>query len=169
MKISVVYSSKSGNTLSVAEKIKEEVEYIEYFGEPSNDAADSDLIFVGFWTDKGKCSKEIEEFLHTLHGKAIALFGTAGFGGDKSYFDKILSAVKAEIPSDNRVYEGFMCQGRMPSAVRARYEKMLEKDPNNIQFITLINNFDSALSHPDNNDFENAKKWANDVMSFYNN
>ena len=169
MKISIVYSSKSGNTLSVAEKIKEEVEYIEYFGEPSNDAADSDLIFVGFWTDKGKCSKEIEEFLHTLHGKAIALFGTAGFGGDKSYFDKILSAVKAGIPSDNRVYEGFMCQGRMPSAVRARYEKMLEKDPNNIQFITLINNFDSALSHPDNNDFENDKKWANYVISFYNN
>lgn len=169
MKISVVYSSKSGNTLSVAEKIKEEVEYLEYFGEPSNAAANSDLIFVGFWTDKGKCSKEIEEFLHTLHGKTIALFGTAGFGGDKSYFDKILDAVKAEIPSDNRVYEGFMCQGRMPSAVRARYEKMLEKDPNNIQFRTLINNFDSALSHPDNNDFENAKKWANDVMSFYNN
>lgn len=169
MKISVVYSSKSGNTLSVAEKIKDEIECVEYFGEPNTDASQADLIFVGFWTDKGKCSKEVEEFLHTLHGKTIALFGTAGFGGDKSYFDKILVAVEAEIPSDNKVCEGFMCQGKMPTAVRARYEKMLEKDPNNMQFITLINNFDSALSHPDNTDFENAKKWTHHILSSYNN
>lgn len=165
MKTSIVYSSKSGNTLSVAEKIKDKITDAEYFGAPSNEAAQADLIFVGFWTDRGKCCKETEDFLHTLHGKTIALFGTAGFGGDKSYFDKILTAVKEEIPEDNKVLEGFMCQGRMPSAVRSRYEKMLEKDPDNMQFTVLIKNFDAALSHPDSNDFDAAEKWAANVLS----
>lgn len=165
MKISIVYSSKSGNTFSVAEKIKENIADIEYFGEPAPEAAASDLLFVGFWTDKGKCCKEIEDFLGTLHGKKIALFGTAGFGGDKSYFDKILAAVKEEISGDNEVFEGFMCQGKMPMAVRARYEKMLEKDPENIQFTALIRNFDTALSHPDDADFANAQKWAENILT----
>lgn len=165
MKISIVYSSKTGNTLSVAEKIKDTIGCVEYFGNPCNEAADADLIFVGFWTDKGKCSKEIEDFLHTLHGKTIALFGTAGFGGDKSYFDRILSAVKSEISSDNNIVDGFMCQGRMPQAVRERYEKMLAKDPNNMQFTALINNFDSALMHPDDNDYRNAETWAKHILS----
>lgn len=165
MKISIVYSSKTGNTFSVAEKIKTSIGSIEYFGSPCNEAVESDLIFVGFWTDKGKCSKEIEDFLHTLHGKKIALFGTAGFGGDKSYFDRILSTVKCEISSDNKIVDEFMCQGRMPQSVRERYEKMIAKDPNNMQFTALIHNFDSALTHPNDDDYRNAEKWAKHVLS----
>lgn len=165
MKISIVYSSKTGNTLSVAERIKNASEHFEYFGNPCEEAAKSELIFVGFWTDKGKCSKEIEDFLHTLHGKTIALFGTAGFGGDKSYFDRILSAVKSEIPSDNKIVDGFMCQGRMPMAVKERYKKMLEENPDNIRFVSLLKNFDSALSHPDENDYDEAEKWTKRILS----
>lgn len=164
MKTAIVYSSKSGNTRSVAEIIKNKIGKTEYFGAPSNDALISELIFVGFWTDKGKCSKETEEFLHNLHGKTVALFGTAGFGGDKLYFNRILSGVKAEIPSDNEILEGFMCQGRMPLTVRERYEKMLQKDPGNIRLAALIKNFDNALAHPDKNDFEDACKWAESIV-----
>lgn len=164
MRISIVYASTTGNTLSVAERIKSAAEHFEYFGTPCEEAAKSELIFVGFWTDKGKCSKEIEDFLHTLHGKTIALFGTAGFGGDKSYFDRILSAVKSEIPSDNRIVDGFMCQGRMPQSVRERYEKMLANDSDNMRFAALIDNFDSALSHPNDKDYFEAENWAKQIL-----
>ena len=41
-----------------------------------------------------------------------------------------------------------MCQGKMPAAVRARYES-IEDSPRRQM---LLANFDAALSHPDEND-----------------
>ena len=83
MKIAIIYKSLTGNTKMLADKIQEKVskEDIIYVGEPK-DNIDADLYFIGSWTDKGMCSKEIAEFLKKLENKKIAYFGTAGFGGD---------------------------------------------------------------------------------------
>jgi len=51
---------------------------------------EADTLYVGFWTDKGQADESTSDFLKQLHGKNIFLFGTAGFGGSKEYFDKIL-------------------------------------------------------------------------------
>ena len=42
-----------------------------------------------------------------------------------------------------------MCQGRMPQAVRDRYVKMKEMPDAKPNLDALIENFDQALSHPD--------------------
>ena len=59
MKYSVVYSSKTGNTKALAEHIKNILpsEECEYFGEADKKALDADMIFAGFWTDKGSCDE----------------------------------------------------------------------------------------------------------------
>ena len=47
-----------------------------------------------------------------LHGKNIFLFGTAGFGGSKEYFDKILKKAEHSLDKSNTVFGCYMCQAK---------------------------------------------------------
>lgn len=140
----VVYNSLTGNTKLLADTIKNVL--------PDND--NNDIVFVGFWTDKGTADSKTIEYLKLLRDKKIFLFGTCGFGGSVTYFDRILTNVKSNIDSSNEMIGEYMCQGKMPSSVRERYLKMKESDncPPNID--ALIDNFDRALSHPDEKDLD---------------
>lgn len=118
MKIAIVYKSLTGNTKSIAEAVRDSLtEEVVYFGEPQENI-EADLYFVGSWTDKGMCCKEIAEFLKTLENKKIAYFGTAGFGGSKEYYDALAKRVKDIVPDSNEMTESFFCQGKMPMRVR---------------------------------------------------
>ena len=81
MKIAIVYASETGNTAQIAQAIREGCQGHEIvaFGPLSRDVGEAELIFVGSWTDKGTCAPVVKEFLQRLHGKRVALFGTAGF------------------------------------------------------------------------------------------
>ena len=61
----LIYFSQTGNTQLLAQAIKKNVE-------------NSDIVYVGFWTDKGNANKEALDYLKTLHHQKIFLFGTAG-------------------------------------------------------------------------------------------
>ena len=145
----VVYNSLTGNTKLLADTIREVL--------PS-DNDNNDIVFVGFWTDKGNADSKTIEYLKLLRNKKVFLFGTCGFGGSQAYFDRILTNVKRKIDSSNEVIGEYMCQGKMPNSVRERYLKMKESDncPPNID--ALIDNFDMALSHPDEEDLEKLKQ-----------
>lgn len=166
MKYSIVYSSKTGNTALIAEKIKNKIstENLTYFGLPSQDALDADTIFIGFWTDKGRCDDNLKSFIQNLSNKNIILFGTAGFGGSESYFNQIIDRVAAFIPQSCSLKGSFMCQGKMPSIVRERYVQALEKDPSNAQMKAMIENFDEALNHPNPKDFEDLNNWIDSIL-----
>ena len=76
------------------------------------------------------------------------MFGTAGFGGSAAYFQKILDTSQSVDPSNTVVGE-YMCRGKMPQSVR---------DPMKMKENALIDNFDRALSHPDEDDLERLRK-----------
>ena len=166
MNYAVVTSSRTGNTRQLADVIQEvlQEEEILYIGKVSKEAKNADVLFVGFWTDKGTCSEEMKEFLNTLEGKKIFLFGTAGFGQSQTYFDQIIERVKKEIPQSNQVIGSYMCQGKMPITVRERYIKLQKEDPTNKQYEKLIQNFDTALSHPDQQDLEGIRKKVLEIV-----
>ena len=82
------------------------------------------------------------------------LFGTAGFGGAPAYFEQILGRVKENLASGAEVVGTYMCQGKMPQVVRDRYEAM-EDSPRRT---TMLENFDRALSHPDQGDLAGLKQ-----------
>lgn len=152
MTYEIIYQTKTGNTALLAERIKSALPAKDcvFFGTLPLTDKHAEIIFVGFWTDKGNCCEEIASFLQSLHHQTVFLFGTAGFGGDESYFARILSNVTAHLDDSNTIADTYMCQGRMPDSVRQRYESIMEKDPDKMQ--SLIANFDSALSHPNEND-----------------
>lgn len=165
MKIAIVYKSITGNTKLIAEAIKEELKDNEvvYFGEPA-ESIDADFIFLGSWTDKGMCCKEINDFCQTLSNRKIAYFGTAGFGGSEEYYKSLYIRVKESIPSNNTVVDYFFCQGKMPMAIRDRYSKLITEHPEDSDLKVSIENFDKALSHPDTTDLENVKIWVRKLI-----
>lgn len=167
MRYSIVYSSNTGNTRQLAEEIEKALPAGElvYCGAPDAAALQADVLFVGFWTDKGSCDEKVAELLKQADGKTVYLFGTAGFGQSRQYFDQILARVRENLPAGAVYGGGFMCQGRMPQAVRSRYEAMQAKEPENARYKMLIENFDAALAHPNTDDLEAAAAWAKGCLA----
>lgn len=166
MKYLVVYTSKTGNTQKLA------MEMFAAIPDTSKDFYDiselpqdkeADVYFIGFWIDRGTCSMEILDFISELHGKKVALFGTCGMGSHPDYYHTIEEKIKVFLPEDNQYLGSFLCQGKMPIQVRQKYEAMQQKSDNpNIE--KLLRNFDEALIHPNQADFEQAKKFVHTAL-----
>ena len=159
-KYSIVYSSLTGNTRMLADAVHEALpqDECEYFGEADTVIPSSELLYIGFWTDKGNADTKTLQLLSQLKNKQIFLFGTAGFGGSDIYFRKILSQVKQFVDASNVIVGEYMCQGRMPQAVKERYLRMKEQPEHPANLDMLIENFDRALPHPDAADLEKLRK-----------
>ena len=160
MSYAIVFSSKTGNTALLAQTLQEQLPQTDccYFGAPDAAALAADTLYVGFWTDKGTADQACLELLGRLRNKKIFLFGTAGFGGSEAYYQKILANVRTAIDASNTVVGEYMCQGRMPQAVRDRYVKMKDMPDAKPNLDALIENFDQALSHPDQEDLERLRR-----------
>ena len=158
MSYAIVYSSRTGNTAQLAKAIGEALPREEclFFGAPEPKALEAETIYVGFWTDKGTCDGIIARFLKSLTNQRVFLFGTAGFGGAPAYFEQILSRVREHLGPEVQVVGTYMCQGKMPQAVRDRYEAM-EDSPRRA---AMLENFDKALSHPDVQDLAQLRTAA---------
>lgn len=157
---SILFSSSTGNTKLLAETIREVLpaEYCDYFGDCTGNEPKSDKIYVGFWTNKGIADDNALNLLKTLRNKEIFLFGTAGFGGSEAYFKGILDKTKESLDASNTVVGEFMCQGKMPQSVRERYDKMKQQPDHMPNIDAMIENFDKALAHPDDNDLNVLKQ-----------
>lgn len=127
-------------------------------------ASEADVVFVGFWCDKGSCSPAVRHFLQGLAGKRVFLFGTCGFGESEEYFAQILDRARTYLPADAQYIGGAMCQGKMGMGVRRRYEGMLEKDPENAQARMLIDNWNKAQSHPNEDDVSRIAAAAKEAL-----
>lgn len=166
MTYSIVYSSTTGNTEQLAQAMKAALPEQDclYYGPPDRKAQDAELIFVGFWTDKGGCDESVEAFLNSLEHKQVALFGTAGMGGSPDYFDDIAKRVGAHLPSHCRLLGHYLCQGKMPIGVRRRYESILAGKPEDEKLQAMLENFDRALQHPDAQDLAACQAFACKMM-----
>lgn len=175
MRHAIVVNSKGGNTRMVADSLADMLAKVDeaervYRGDVPKDAeaesvlAEADTLLVGFWCDKGDAVPEVATFLERLSGKRVFLFGTAGFGGSQAYFDRILDRVRGHLPEDVTYLGGAMCQGKMGPGVRKRYEAMLEADPDNAQAKSMIENFDAALAHPNEDDLARIAQAAREAL-----
>lgn len=162
----VVYSSRTGNTKQVATEIfsalpgmsKDMQSILEYKGK------DADTFFIGFWANRGTCDMSVIDLISELHGKKIALFGTCGFGGEERYYKAIEQKVSVWIPDDCEYLGTFMCQGKMPMQVRKKYEISMEDPKQEEMRKKMLRNFDEALFHPSEEDFDNARAFVERVL-----
>ncbi len=165
MQYAILYNSASGNTQLVAEALERALANegaevalakIAHSGAAealvASNAATADAVLVGFWCDKGSCTQDVADALAQLGGKRVFLFGTAGFGGAPEYFERILAGVREKLPEDAEYLGGAMCQGKMGTGIRHRYEGMLAEHPGDDRIQAMIDNFDAALAHPNDED-----------------
>lgn len=174
MKFIIAYSSRTGNTKFLAEHLKTMIpeEDVVFYGKtkdvPRKSVEEADIIFTGFWTEKGTCDSVTARFLKEIRKKTIALFGTAGFGGSRQYFEKITSSV-SEIPHKScKLTRPFLCTGKITPEVLDRYKAELEKNPGNERILKLIDNFEAAKNHPDSRDLTELDAWIESVIADIN-
>ena len=165
---SIIYSSKTGNTKKLAETIykilpRNGCDY--YCAADKIDYELSDVIYIGFWTEKGFADSLTIVFFNQLKKQKIFFFCTACFGAMVKFFKNIINNVKRKIDSSNIIIGTFMCQGKMPLSVRARYEKMKQQNNLSINVDNLITNFDKALSHPNEKDLKKLEKIIKSIYS----
>ncbi|QOS67691.1 flavodoxin [Eggerthella guodeyinii] len=159
MTYAIVYESSTGNTEQLAQAVAAALPSGECraFGRVDEvdraAVAQVDRVYAGFWTNRGDCGDELAEVLATLADKDVFLFGTAGFGADATYFAGVMSRVAVHLPASAQVVGSFMCQGRMPASVRARYAQTAAAKPEQAaRMQQLIDNFDEAANHPNDDD-----------------
>jgi len=167
MKYQVVYYSETGNTESVAKAIFEQLpgesKDIQRLSEYQD--TEADLYFLGFWIYHGAASIQFLDFLATLEGKKIALFATCGMGNTEEDYKKIERQILAWIPETCEYVGLYMCQGKMPFAIRKACEqKKMETNESCENYDRLIANFDRALLHPDELDLKNAKEFVKRII-----
>ncbi|GKG89514.1 MULTISPECIES: flavodoxin family protein BilS [Gordonibacter] len=159
MTYAIVYDSRTGNTEELARAVAGALpaQGCLAFGRVDEvDAASmaqADRVYAGFWTNRGDCTDEMGELLAGLAGKEVFLFGTCGFGADETYFAGVAARAAAHLPESAQLIGTFMCQGRMPSSVRRRYEHTAAQNPAQAaRMAQLIANFDEAVAHPNDDD-----------------
>ena len=152
--IGIVYSSKTGNTQFLANGLNfMESKYCVPV-ENAKNLEPVNLLCIGFWCDKGDCDDQMKQYLSTLRNQNVFLFGTAGFGKSKEYFEMILKNVQNHLDASNYVKGTWMYKGKIPLAIRAKFESNPE----------MLKNFDEALKHPNDKDVDNLMKCVNEAL-----
>ena len=66
---SIIFSSMTGNTRKLADKIHEILpkESCDYFGTADAQGIESELLYIGFWTDKGNAEDRKSTRLNSSH------------------------------------------------------------------------------------------------------
>lgn len=166
MKCSIVYASQTGNTALVAEAIRRGVgDGCTRFSEAgAGEAPREELVFVGYWVDKGTADQKSRQVLAGLDHQRVALFGTCGMGGAPDYYAGIEQRVAALLPAGCTLVGSFLCQGQMAPAVGKRYEDALAAHPQDARSRAGLENFRHALGHPDQGDLARAEQFARQIM-----
>ena len=134
----IIFDSLTGNTKMLADKIYdfynkkgEEIKIIDVKKEDEEEILNainkSDIIYAGSWTDKGDCSDKMKSIYEKILNKKIFVFATCGFGGDKTYYSKLLERVEKHINKSNQIIGSFYCQGKMPLSVKERYISLIKQ------------------------------------------
>lgn len=158
----VLYQSETGNTGKVATEIfsalpGREKDLIRVdIGSPIPKARN---YFVGFAVNRGTCNMEVADVISELHDAKISLFATCGANPISEYKKEVESKVTVWIDDDNEYCGFFLCQGKMPCDIRAKYESM-RNGANDTQINAMLHNFEEAKLHPDMEDLQQARTFA---------
>ena len=161
--IYICYHSLTGNTKMVAEAIAEAVDGELYeIGKDDYDIESADLIFLGSLDLMGNMSEKAIEFSKSIPDCPTALFLTGGSVNPK-YLEIVRNNIKKNFEGKRDIFDDiFICQGKMQERVLEKYEKKLAEGDQGAQ--ARIDNYNEALSHPNEDDLMNAKEWAKNIL-----
>ena len=165
MKMSIVFSSLTGNTKKVAEEIlKMMPKGTEIYDLKELDRElDDELLVLGYWVDKAKPNKEMVEFMETLKDKKIITFGTLGAYPDSDHANETKENTTNILKNNNEVLGNFLCQGKINPKITEMFMKGVEKNVHRMTPERLKRHQDAA-SHPNEEDFNNARNFVQSIL-----
>jgi flavodoxin len=157
----IVYSSKTGNTRKLAEGIHRGL--AEALGrevrigavEKNPDPAGADWVLAGFWADRGNADQKALQYLKSLEGRKIGLFGTLGAYPDSDHAREISKKVQDLAAEKNTVLGCFLCQGKIDPALTERFKSLPADNPHAMTPERMKRHLEAA-KHPDEKDIEAA-------------
>ena len=167
MRSIILYSSLSGNTKQVAEAIAKSLPadtICAPIQEAPDDLADYDVVFFGFWVDKGTANKGAAELIKTLTNKYIVLFATLGMYADSNHARESIAKAGSLLPEGHSVYDGFVCQGKISPKVIEMMYKMFPAGSPHGKSPERDALHKAAERHPDVNDLAAAEAFGRQVM-----
>lgn len=167
MRSIVLYSSLTGNTKQVAEAIVQGLPAgtpCVPVKEAPQDLAEYDTVFVGFWVDRGTANKEAAKLIETLNNKHVVLFATLGMYADSDHARESIDKAASLLPNKEQLVDGFVCQGKIDPKVIEMMYKMFPPGSAHGQSPERDALHAAAASHPDEQDFANAKAFAEQVV-----
>lgn len=164
MKILVTYSSKTGNTKQVAEAVLKGLpagtKIYPVEEAPSPDGYD--LIYAGFWVDKGRPDKKASEYLRSVKNKNVMVFFTLGADPDSKHADDCESEAGACVGEGSEVRGSFRCMGKLSPCLIEMMENLPPDHPH-APDEARRKRWEKASSHPDINDLNSAALWAGET------
>lgn len=162
MKTLIVYSSATGNTKKLAEVILGEVEDAELIAVQDVEVTmldHFDMIYLGYWVDKGDMDAHALQLAKKLENRKLVLFGTLGAASNTTYYDMVKKRVETHVV-DNKIYGHFLCQGKVGEALMERYRKLVKERPDDIHIQAQLENYENGKTHPDEADFDHVRAFV---------
>jgi flavodoxin len=166
MKAIVIYSSKTGNTKKVAEAIQGALPT----GTPIQSVADIgdvleyDLVFMGYWVDRGTADEAAREIMAKIGGKPVALFATLGAYPDSDHARQSLERGASCLGPDCVIVDTFICQGAVAQDLQERMKQFPADHPHAVT-PERLKRWADASTHPDDEDCANAARFAQESFA----
>ncbi|MFV0617619.1 flavodoxin family protein [Megasphaera sp. WILCCON 0056] len=167
MRTLVLYSSRTGNTEKVARAIAGALPAgtpCLPLSQAPADLAAYDLVFMGYWVDRGTANAEAKAVMTGLHNEHIALFATLGADPQSEHARMCLEHGMALLPDQDAIVGTFVCQGAVdPKVIEMMYKQFPAGHPHGKSPERDALHARAAV-HPDEQDLRAAADFAASVL-----
>lgn len=133
MKGIIIYSSRTGNTKRMAEKIYDILkDKYEMTIKDINDVEDEretkeyEFVLLGAWIDKGTVDNKAMKFLKKVENEKVGLFATLGAMPDSEHGKKVIKNLKELLKNKESLGE-YICPGLVDSDLINKLEGITGK------------------------------------------
>ena len=168
MKTLIVYSSLTGNTKALCERVfqslsvAKEIVDIEKISELKIE--EFETILLGFWCDKGSMDAASIKFLKSIQNKKIFFLGSLGARPESEHGRAVYEKAKKLCMENNDFQDGILIWGRISKAVQDRIRQFPADHPHGPN-PERIARWEAAESHPDEEDFEKVEAFFSSRIS----
>ena len=167
MKPIVLYSSRTGNTkkvaLAIAGALPAGTPCLPVAEAPA-DLAAYDLVFIGYWVDRGTANAEAKALMEKLHNAHVVVFATLGANPLSEHAQMCLDNGVKLLPEGTDVAGTFICQGAVdPKVIEMMYKHFPAGHPHGRTPERDALHAEAA-KHPDDADLQRAADFARAVL-----
>ncbi len=161
-KWAVIYSSVTGNTKRIAEKIAE-VSGGTLFNVNDNppNLGNFDIVALGYWLKRGGPDPLMQNFLPTVQNARVVLFETHGTETGSEHAVTAFARAAYLLGAGCDVIGTFDCQGRVNPALIEKRKLASADDPHNS--FDSVERWERASTHPDEDDLKRAADFVEKI------